>query len=190
MGVTDITAIVAIILSLVNLGITIKKDFFKPKPTLKINIKDAKLRYRRDDKTVTQMIINLSITPRVKYNGIKEIFLENDRDGCLNNNYLQNQSYVKINWFYNLYTVDVFNKVSFDDFREYLSDEKRKRESVEEIASNVDIPYKFTLLEQFTGIRWPDGYDDFPEEGFSLRIVDFFDNTYHLELDFKHSRIN
>ena len=33
MSVTDITAIVAIILSLINLGITVKKDFFKPKPS-------------------------------------------------------------------------------------------------------------------------------------------------------------
>lgn len=185
MGVTDITAIAAIILSLVNLGITIKKDFFKPKPTLKISIKDAKLRYKRNDKSVAQMIINLSITPLVKYNGIKEMFLENDKDSCLDNNLIQNQSRVKLNWFYNLYTVDVFSKVSFDDFIEYLSGENRKRESVEEIASNVDIPYKFTLLDQFTGTCWSDGYDDFPKDGFSLKIVDFFDNTYHLKLDLK-----
>ena len=131
------------------------------------------------------MIINLSITPLVKYNGIKEMFLENDRDGCLGTLNFQRKSHVKIKWFYNLFTVDVFNKVSFDNFYEYVCNENKKREAVEEIASNVDVPYKLTLMDQYTGTRWSDGYDKFPQDGFSLKIVDFFDNTYHLKLDFE-----
>lgn len=187
MSITDITAIVAIILSLISLGIQIRKDFFKPKPSLKISIKDAKLRYKCSDKAVAQMIINMSITPLVKYNGIKEMFLENNKDGCLGEvGYLNIQeSNVKIKWFYNLFTVDVFNKVNFDNFYEYVSDENKKRKAVEEIASNVDIPYKLTLMEQYTGTRWSDGYDDFPPDGFSLKIIDFYDNVYHLKLNFE-----
>lgn len=45
MKITDITAIIAIVLSLINLGIVLKKEIFKPKPSLKFYIKNAQIRY-------------------------------------------------------------------------------------------------------------------------------------------------
>lgn len=42
MKITDITAIIAIVLSLINLGIVLKKEMFKPKPSLKFYIKMPK----------------------------------------------------------------------------------------------------------------------------------------------------
>lgn len=184
MNTTEITAIIAIILSLINLGITIKKEFFNPKPHLNINIKDAKFRYDGDDKTVAQIFINLSITPIVKYNGVKKIILCNSIQpcfGCPGNDI----DSVNVHWYYNYYTVDLFRKKDFDGLTELMEKQRENREAIENISSNVDVPFKFTLVDQFAGIRWSDGYDDFPKEGFKLKIIDLFNQEYEIDLDFE-----
>lgn len=180
MKITEITSIVAIILSVINLGITIKKDFFKPKPQLKIRVKNSKIR-RSYDRIEAQMVVNLSVTPLIKFNGIKELYLENTQDSCFDTFSMNNYSRVKANWFYDLYTEDVLEKVKYDEFKDYI--ESKQKASIEEIVSNVDIPYNFTIMGIFHGNRWPDGYDDFPETGFSIKIVDLFDNAYDVELN-------
>ena len=49
----------------------------------------------------------------------------------------------------------------------------------------MDVPYNFTLMDIFVGNLYPDGYEDFPEEGFCLKIIDFFDNKYNIPLEVK-----
>lgn len=185
MKITDITAIIAIVLSLINLGIVLKKEIFKPKPSLKFYIKNAQIRYWERDHSVAQIVINISMTPLIKYNGIKEIYLENEVDKCFGTTYSDKTNSEKVLWFYNLYSMDIFEQVGVNEFEDYVKKENGKRHCVEEIASNVDVPYNFTLMDIFVGNRYPDGYEDFPEEGFCLKIIDFFDNKYNIPLEVK-----
>ena len=122
MKITDITAIIAIVLSLINLGIVLKKEIFKPKPSLKFYIKNA------------QIVINISMTPLIKYNGIKEIYLENEVDKCFGTTYSDETNSEKVLWFYNLYSMDIFEQVGVNEFEDYVKKENGKRHCVEEIA--------------------------------------------------------
>ena len=62
---------------------------------------------------------------------------------------------------------------------------REMRDSVENIFSEVDKPFRFTLLDQLCGYRWSDGYDDFPDKGFELVLIDLFENEHIIDLNFK-----
>ena len=185
MRLTDVTSILAIILSIINLFLIVKRDFLKkePIPILEIEITKCQIRYGHG-KTQAQVLIDLCVIPRKQYNGVRKITFEIPEE-----HYYTYEGTGFFRYFFkyvdNIYAKPIFSDYNYTEYNEFMTTtNKDHMKEIYNIESQKDIPFRFTLTEQFDGYRFSEGYDDFPSDGVILKITDFFGNEYVKVLNF------
>lgn len=183
MKITEITSILAILLSVFNTFLIIKRDFMKKEPSLEIEIGKAQMRYAHNE-TQAQVLLDLCMIPRERYNGIKKIYF------CISEKYYisYNEEGLRrrfLKYVDNFYGRDVFSEYNYQDYFHYVVEgNKEHMKEIVDLEAGADIPIKFSLTEQFDGFQWSDGYDKFPSKGATLHITDYFGKEYVKEIKF------
>lgn len=122
------------------------------------------------------MLINLTVIPRNSTNGIKKIIFINKKYDEVFGGMEDKQNSVT---FYkiedNVYGENLFSKFNHDELKEFIMESnKENRRDVRNINLPQDNTYSFFLIEKFDGQRYPDGYEDIPNDwmvGRNLRII-------------------
>lgn len=187
MNTTLLIAILGLVLGIINTFTTVYKEFLKkpPTPLLDIYCDYAYWRYNYD-KTQCQVLIDLTVVPRIQANSIKKIVFINKEHTEFFGNWGDEINYVT---FYkieeNIYGKHLFLKHNYEELRNVITGEnKDSRRDVRNINLPLDFAYSFSLCEQFEGVRLPDGYEDIPSSGWWVQIFDSYNNCFEQPVEF------
>ncbi|MFS0673664.1 hypothetical protein AB1K81_10690 [Ornithinibacillus sp. 179-J 7C1 HS] len=127
------------------------------------------------------------MVPRVHANMVKKITFINKKHSEVFTAFDDKSNYVH---FYkieeNLYGKKIFSKHSFDRLKELITEtNKANRKDVRNINLPENFAYSFTLCEKFDGARYPDSYEDLPNDGWHIQTLDSYKEVFEVPIEFE-----
>ena len=185
---TVVIAFIALILSLINTGILIYKEFFKKEPTPRLDVTcdHAWMRSLDSHRTHVAVQINASIRAVNGLNTIKQVKMIHNGPHPVFGSFGSEKNDQLFQRSYNYWNVNVLKKFNTEELDTRLNNDNKDHNYTElfnlSITENQSI--SISLIDRFSGFRFPDGYEDIPMAGWTLEITDGTNQKYSCEFDF------